>query len=297
MKKLTAVVLVLILMTVSLGSTGTSFSQDKPFAGVKVTVLTFDGPQIAEPLQRHAPEFRELTGAEVSVVTVPFADLYQKILTDQATGTYSYDAFVFAPQWMVDFANGGYLEDLTSYVQNDAAIQWDDIAPFFRNFSAMYNGKIYLIPLDGDFHMVYYRTDVLAEAGLEPPKTWDDYLTVAAALNGKDMNGDGEGDYGSCISKRRSAQAWQWFPSFASPFIQSLGTAQGAFFDTTTFKPLVDNEGFIRALEIYKETGKYGPPDEETLDVGGTRTLFVAGRCALSLDWGDIGSLAVDPQQ
>ena len=111
---------------------------------------------------------------------------------------------------------------------------------------------------------------------------------MAAALNGKDMNGDGEGDYGSCISKRRSAQAWQWFPSFASPFIQSLGTAQGAFFDTTTFKPLVDNEGFIRALEIYKETGKYGPTDEETQDVGGTRTLFVSGRCELSQDWGDI---------
>ena len=297
MKKLTTVLLVVILMAISLGSTGISYSQDKPFAGVKITVLTFDGPQVAEPLQRHAPEFQDLTGAEVTVVTVPFADLYQKILTDQATGTYSYDAFVFAPQWMVDFANAGYLEDLTSYVQNDAAIQWDDIAPFFRNFSAMYNGKIFLIPLDGDFHMVYYRTDVLADAGLEPPKTWDDYLAVAEALNGKDMNGDGEGDYGSCISKRRSAQAWQWFPSFASPFIQSLGTEQGAFFDTTTFKPLVNNEGFIRALEIYKETGKYGPPDEETLDVGGTRTLFVAGRCALSLDWGDIGSLAVDPEQ
>lgn len=297
MRKFVTVLLVVILMTISLGSTAISYSQDKPFAGVKITVLTFDGPQIAEPLQRHAPEFKALSGADITVVTVPFADLYQTILTDQATGTNSYDAFVFAPQWMVDFANAGYLEDLTSYVQKDAAIQWDDIVPFFRNFSAMYNGKTYLIPLDGDFHMVYYRTDVFAAAGLQPPKTWDDYLADAKALNGKDMNGDGQPDYGSCISKRRSAQAWQWFPSFASPFIQSMGTAQGAFFDTTTFKPLVDNEGFIRALEIYKETGKYGPPNEDTLDVGGSRTLFISGRCALTLDWGDIGTLAVDPTQ
>ena len=297
MRRFASVALVVILVAISLGSAGISYSQDGQFEGVQITVLTFDGPQIAEPLQRHAPEFQDLTGAEVSVVTVPFADLYQTILTDQATGTFSYDAFVFAPQWMGDFANAGYLEDLTPYVQNDAAIQWDDIAPFFRNFSAMYDGKIYLIPLDGDFHMVYYRTDVLAEAGLEPPKTWDDYLAVAAALNGTDMNGDGEGDYGSCISKRRSAQAWQWFPSFAAPFIQSLGTEQGMFFDTTTFEPLVNNAGFIRALEIYKETGLYGPPDEEAIDVGGSRTYFVSGRCALSLDWGDIGSLAVDPEQ
>ena len=295
MKKSLFVISLTLVMALLLGAGGAA-GQDQ-FAGVKITVLTFDGPQVAEPLQRHAPEFKDLTGAEVTVVTVPFADLYQTILTDQATGTYSYDAFVFAPQWMVDFANAGYLEDLTPYVNADEAIQWDDIAPFFRNFSAMYDGNIYLIPLDGDFHMVYYRTDVLEAAGLEPPKTWDDYLAVAAAVDGQDMNGDGEGDYGSCISKRRSAQSWQWFPSFASPYIQSMGTSQGAFFDTETFKPLVDNEGFIRALEIYKATGEYGPPDEVTLDVGGTRTLFISGRCALSLDWGDIGSLAVDPEQ
>ena len=54
----------------------------------------------------------EVHGAPVSrvVVTVPFADLFQSILTDQVTGTNSYDAFVFAPQWMVDYIAGGYLE-------------------------------------------------------------------------------------------------------------------------------------------------------------------------------------------
>ena len=55
------------------------------FKGVDVTVLTFTGPQIAEPLQRRAPDFNQRTGANIKVVTVPFADLYDKILTDLAT--------------------------------------------------------------------------------------------------------------------------------------------------------------------------------------------------------------------
>lgn len=293
MKRLSVLLTVLALVVASLASTGISYSQDKPFEGIAINLLTFTGPQIAEPLQRHAPEFKELTGAEVNVITVPFADLYQTILTDQATGTNSYDAFVFAPQWMVDLVN--YLEDLTPYVENDPAIEWDDIAPFFREFSTTYQGRIYLVPLDGDFHIVYYRTDVLEGAGLQPPKTWDEYVQVAAALHGTDMNGDGEGDYGSCISKARSAQAYWWITSIAGPYIQSLGTGQGVWFDTETMQPLIDNEGFIRALEVYKETSEYGPPDEATLDVGDTRSLFVGGRCALSLDWGDIGTLAIDP--
>jgi multiple sugar transport system substrate-binding protein len=60
-------------------------------------------------------------------------------------------------------------------------------------------------------------------------------------------------------------------------------------------QPLTNNAGIARALDIYKETTKYAPPGERNLDVGDTRGLFTSGRCALSIDWGDIGTLAIDP--
>src|SRR5258706_13440970 len=75
----------------------------KEFDGVTVNLLTFVGPQVAEPLQRRAPDFKVLTGATINVITVPNSDLYQKALTDMATGTKAYDAFLFAPSWIVDF--------------------------------------------------------------------------------------------------------------------------------------------------------------------------------------------------
>src|SRR4051794_41738793 len=86
------------------------------FDGVTVNIMTFTGPQIAEPLQRRAPDFEKLTGAKIHVITVPFSDLYNKLLTDFATSTNSYDATVFAPQWMVDFIEPGYLEDLSQKI-------------------------------------------------------------------------------------------------------------------------------------------------------------------------------------
>lgn len=267
----------------------------KKHEGVTITVMTFTGPQIAEPLQRRGPDFTRLTGAKINVVTVPFSDLYTKLLTDMATGTNSIDAMVFAPQWMVDYIKPGYLEDLTSRIKKDKKLKWNDVAPFFRDFSASYSGKIYTIPLDGDFHMVYYRTDLFKKAGLKPPATWDEYIAAAKRFQGKDLNGDGKPDYGSCISKKRSAQAYWMITSIASAFIQSKGTSQGAFFDAKTMKPLYRNEAFSAALDIYSETSKYAPADELNLDVGDTRSLFTSGRCALSLDWGDIGTLALDP--
>jgi multiple sugar transport system substrate-binding protein len=278
------------------GSAKETATGAKPFAGVTVNLVTFTGPQIAEPLQRRAPAFGKLTGAKVNVITVPFSDLYDKILSDVATGTNSYDAFVFDPQWMGDFVPPGYLQDVTGRIKADKRIQWNDISPFFRNFSATFKGRIYTVPLDGDFQMVYYRKDVLKRDGVAPPATWDDYLSIAKRYKGKDLNGDGRGDYGSCIAKKRAAQSYWMFWSIAGSFLQAHGTKEGSFFDVRNMQPLTNNPGFARALDIYKETTSYAPPSERNLDVGDTRGLFTSGRCALSIDWGDIGTLAIDPQ-
>jgi len=267
------------------------------FSGTTIRVVTFTGPQIAEPLQRRAPDFEKATGAKVQVITVPFSDLYQKILTDFSTKTNSYDAMVFDPQWMGDYVPPGYLEDLTNRVQNDSTLQWSDIAAFFRDFSATFKGHVYTIPLDGDFQMVYYRKDLLQKDGLQPPATWDDYISIAKHFQGKDLNGDGKNDYGSCWAMKRSAQSYWMYISVAAAYLQSQGTKQGAFFNTDNMQPLMNNAGAAAALDVYKQLSKLGPPDQLNNDVGDSRGLFVTGRCALSLDWGDIGTLAIDPAQ
>ena len=66
-------------------------------------------------------------------------------------------------------------------------------------------------------------------------------------------------------------------------------------FYSDTMKPNVNNEAWKKAFEIYKETGKYGPPDELNYDIGDTRALFKAGRCGLLIEWGDPGPLQYDP--
>jgi multiple sugar transport system substrate-binding protein len=280
-------------MAAALASTALPASAGE-FDGVTVNVMTQTGA-IQEPLQRRAPDFEKLTGAKINVIAVPFSDLYQKVLTDWASGTNSVDAAVFAPQWMVDYVAGGYLEDIGNRVAKDKAIQWDDIAPFFRDFSSSYAGKTYLVPLDGDFHMLYYRSDVFEKAGLKPPTTWDEYLADAKALNGQDFNGDGTKGYGSCIAKKRNAQSYWFVTDVVGSMTQSKGTSQGTFFNTKDMTPLVDNEAFRKALGFLKESSKYGPPDELNMDVSDTRPLFTSGKCALNLDWGDVGVLAIDP--
>jgi multiple sugar transport system substrate-binding protein len=267
-------------------------SQGTKFKGISVNILTFNGPQVAEPLQRRAPDWEQLTGGHVNVVAVGFQTIYDKALLDASTKTNSFDGYVFDPQWLGDFVTPGYLLDITDRVSADSQLDWQDIGPFFRDFNATYNGKVYTIPLDGDFHMVYYRSDLLQKDGLKPPATWDDYMTIATKYNGQDLNGDGEPDYGSCIAKKKGAQSYWWIISIAAGLLQGKGTNEGAFFDTSNLNPLFGpNDAMTKALDMYAKTATVGPPDELNMDVGGTRGLFTTGRCALSMDWGDIGTL------
>lgn len=265
------------------------------YSGITINILTRPGPVIAQRLVERGEEFTAATGAEIRVNEVPFAELFPKILTDWATGTNSIDVGVIASGWAVELVGGGLLENLDPYVAADDKIDIDDIVPYFREFNQKIGGSTYLITIDGDFQMLYYRTDVLADIGMDPPRNWDEYMAVAKAAHGRDMNGDGEADYGSCIFKKRNAQSYFAVMSIAAGFVQSQGTSEGIFFDADTMKPKVNNEAWIEAFNIYKATGEFGPTDELNHDIGDTRALVTGGRCALMIDWGDIGPLSIDP--
>jgi len=289
LKKLSA----LTISVAAIGATAIpAFAQD--FKGVTVDILTRPGYVIAGPLAERGKDFEAMTGAKIVVTEVPFAEIFPKIQADWSTGTNSIDVGVFAAGWGVELDAAGLLEDLDPYIAADSKIDLDDIAPYFREFGQKGGGKTKLLMVDGDFQMVYYRTDVLTSNGLQPPKTWEEYLDVASKIHGQDMNGDGEGDFGSCIFKKRNAQSYFAIQTFAAPIVQTNGTAQGFHFDNATMKPIINNEGWKKAFELYKATGEFGPPEELNMDIGDTRALFKAGRCGLIVEWGDPGTLQLD---
>jgi multiple sugar transport system substrate-binding protein len=265
------------------------------YDGVTINILTRPGYVIAGPLKERGVDFEKITGAKIVVNEVPFAEIFPKVQNDWTTGTNSIDAAVFAAGWGVELDAAGLLEDLDPYVTKDSKIDVNDIAPYFRDFGMKIGGKFKLVQLDGDFQMVYYRKDILEKANLQPPKTWEDYLAVAKAIHGQDMNGDGVPDYGSCIFKKRNAQSYFAIQTVAASFVQTQGTAQGFHFDNATMKPMINNEAWKKAFELYKETGKYGPPEELNMDIGDTRGLFKSGRCGLLIEWGDPGTLQLEP--
>ena len=192
------------------------------FDGVTVNILTRPGYVIAGRLAERGKEFEAATGGKIVVTEVPFAEIFPKIQNDWSTGTNSIDVGVFAAGWGVELDSAGLLEDLDPYIAKDTKLNPDDIAPYFREFGQKVGGKTKLLMVDGDFQMVYYRKDVLDKAGIQPPKTWEEYIDVASKIHGQDMNGDGQADYGSCIFKKRNAQSYFAIQTVAASVIPKV---------------------------------------------------------------------------
>lgn len=78
---------------------------------------------------------------------------------------------------VVDFAVRGALADLTQFDD------FDKIAAQFEESAiktASYDGGVFGLPETQSFSVLFYRSDILEELGLEVPKTWDD---VQDAIN------------------------------------------------------------------------------------------------------------------
>jgi multiple sugar transport system substrate-binding protein len=280
----------------------------RPYEGVTLTVITQSPPYIAKPVQMFGPDWERRTGGKINLVTVPFGELYQRIMSAFTLGAGGFDVLVFASAWMGDFAGNRYLLDLTERIRQDRGLQWEDILPTYRQ-TVNWGGRLYGLPVDGDVHLVYYRRDVLENPQhraafrqrfgreLQPPRTWVEYREIAEFFSGRDWAGDGRRRYGVLEAFRRGGQAFWFFMSHAAAYVCPPGLKGCLFFDPDTMRPHINNPGFVRALEEWTRLVRLGPPGMINFDSGDVRSQFAAGVAVLAKDWGDTGIVgSTDPK-
>jgi multiple sugar transport system substrate-binding protein len=273
------------------------------YKGVKLVVATQTGPQIAGPMEKYKALWEKKTGATVEVQTFPFGDLFQKIRTAFVSGANPFDLLVYASDWAGDIMGSGYVIEVPQKIQDQ--VSYKNLIPAYRERILSWGGKMYGLPYDGDAHMVYYRRDLLTDPKYQadfkakyaydlpaPPQTWKQYYDVAEFFNGKTIGG--QQIYGAGTAFKPHGQSYWTFLGVAASFSKAPGNP-AYFFDPNTMNPLINNPGFVKALDFYASLVKVGPPGVVNWDVGDIRSNFPAGKVVLGIDWGDVGPLASDP--
>ncbi|MEM6428486.1 MAG: sugar ABC transporter substrate-binding protein [Deinococcota bacterium] len=122
---------------------------------------------------------------DIQRTTIGFGDLKARIIQAAATGTMPDIVIVDNPDHQAMAAQGA-LADLTDYIA-----AWDANGQYFDGpwSSTVFGGRNYGVPYGSNATTLYYNEDVLAEAGLEPPLTWDELRAAAQALTTDDRSG------------------------------------------------------------------------------------------------------------
>jgi len=119
-------------------------------------------------------------GIRINIIEGPNAtNLLEDLYTSAfILGESPYDLINMDVIWTPKFAAAGWLLDLTDKISKEelAAFSPKDVE------GGRYENRLYRIPVRSDAGMLYYRKDLLEEAGFQPPETFEDLMKISKAL-------------------------------------------------------------------------------------------------------------------
>jgi len=146
------------------------------------------------------------------------------------------------------------------------------------------DGKIYGIAVMANAQYLMARGDILQEAGLEMPKTYEELLEVARALREKGIM---ENPVGIAY------QNWYIGAEFVNMY---LGTGAEGFFQAGTAELELDQEKALYVLGMMKELLDLAGQDAMTYSSSDVQALYQDGKIALMNQWGSLAGGIIDPQ-
>lgn len=118
---------------------------------------------------------------DVQVQNIPWTAAHEKLLTAFAADGLP-DICQLGNTWLPEFAALNTLEPLQPYVQTSTIVDRRDYFPGIWDTSVV-DGRLLGVPWYVDTRLLYYRKDLLRQAGFaQPPRTWAEWEQAMAAI-------------------------------------------------------------------------------------------------------------------
>lgn len=275
--------------------------QEGEFKGVELSFMGLNNQNVHNVLFRGLSKaWADYTGATINWIDLAQADYNARLQQSIATGTVDFDVIEMGAPFEGDVCGKGLASEMPDWVKKQ--IDMDDYVGYLKAPVGTWDGKTYRVSCDGDCHNFNFRTDVFSDAALAEewkksggegewgvPKTWQQVNAATKFLKGKKINGqDAYGYLDPC-------KGWGGFGFY---FLGSRATAyvkhpdsRAFLFEPDTMKPMVNNPGWVRAIQDVLDCLPSEPADQLNADPGTTGfQQFLAGTGSMLSWWGDIGS-------
>ncbi|MBP0021909.1 MAG: ABC transporter substrate-binding protein [Cyanobacteria bacterium SBLK] len=246
---------------------------------VKITVMM----QALEAAQWQPMEAKfeaENPDIDLEIIEAPNAtNLVEDLYTSAfLLGDSPYDLVYLDIVWVPKFAAAGWLQDLNQFISED------ELAAFLDGDvnGGKYQEGLYRMPFRSDGGMLYYRSDLLAENGYDPPETFAELIDIS-----RDLQEKGVAKWGYVWQGRQ-------YEGLPAMFVEILAGFGAYWVNPDTLEVGLDSENAIAAVEFLRETIDEGisPPGVTTYAEEETRRLFQGGETVFLRNWPYVAGLA-----
>lgn len=182
--------------------------------------------------------FIEDTGIEVTVVAIPWDSIDERLTTAVASGD-GPDLLQIGLSKLRTFADAGALLPLDDHLADHPALAPENFPEAVSGDALKVGGQTVSVPWISDTRVLFYRSDILEDSGIDaPPATWDELRDAAATLADR---GDGQFGY--------------YIPQWDSPLPVVMTWSQGGDIIDADGNVDFDTPEFSAAVDLY--TGLY----------------------------------------
>ncbi|WP_165367584.1 ABC transporter substrate-binding protein [Phytoactinopolyspora endophytica] len=249
------------------GGSGDGGSDDT--GGGSITMWTvYDTADRIATMEGVLDEFTEQSGIEVELVGVSAPDLSQAMVSSAAAGDLP-DVIVHGVELSAGWVSEGILDPAAAseMIEELGVDTFSEGALDLIRVDSE-DGEYATVPSDGWGQMIFYRTDLLDEAGVEPPETYEQALAAADALHGDGTIGFALGTAGG--------------DGFTTQVFEHMALANDCQLVDDNGEITLDSPECVEAIQFYTDLAEYAPAGAGDVDT--TRANFLAGETAM-MSW------------
>ena len=210
---------------------------------------------------------------KVTLLLLPEAsnDQLAQLVANLQAKSAEYDVIDLDVIWTAEFASNGWIIPLP---QRQFPLG-DFLKPAVD--TAMYQGRLYAVPDYSNADLLYYRKDILAKAGKQPPKTWAQLQQLAETVAPE------YGLYGY-------AGTFAPYEGLTVNFAEAVQSAGGSILSPEGTKVTVNSARALQGLEFLVNGFRQGwiPKVTLTYEEQSAQDAFEAGKFLFLDNWPDV---------
>ncbi|TNF19631.1 MAG: extracellular solute-binding protein [Rhodobacteraceae bacterium] len=251
----------------------------KVAGGIRVLVHGDPTFMVMENLKR---QFEQVIGTQIHQRAFSIDRLRDEALRNAERKLSRYDIIALDLPWVGEFADKGLLLPLDEVTDPERFDPADFHTAGWK--ATHWGGRPYGVPAQTTPELLFYRRDLFAEAGLEPPATTDQLLMAA-----RHMHQPQKGRYGIAWNAARGTAlghtVLMTLADFGQPVLD-LPEAAGGFdcdgLSRRDYRVTIDTDRGLMAAEYLLELLQYSPPDILSMSWYERVRPYAAGRIAMA---------------